>query len=218
MGTFQESLTPIFKLEGSLMYVQNKTIIIVCEGPSERAYIQELNRYLEEEEIPLNFIPRPSNGGLYTLVQKKYREVRKNNRSTRIIIWVDWDRYQRNDNCDMDNYQSKPDDIPNFLFSYQNFEDFLSMHCNRSEMQKWWSSCVSRNHFTTPSHSKEYIPVFVTFIGGHYSKGELPITIDRQSLNNLKIHQRDTSIPFKCDFAKELFRLIDTEEYDLFSV
>lgn len=29
------------------MYVQNKSIIVVCEGPSERAYLQELNRYLD---------------------------------------------------------------------------------------------------------------------------------------------------------------------------
>ncbi len=194
------------------MYAQNKTIIIICEGASQRAYIQELNRYFEEEEIPLNFIPRPSNGGQYTHVVRKYREVRKDNRTTRIIIWVDWDRYQRNDNCDMDNYQRKPDDIPNFLFSYQNFEDFLSMHFDHSKMQRWWASCVSRDHFTTPSHSKEYIPAFIAFIGGNYSKGEMPINIDCHSLNNLKMHQRDTSIPFKCDAAKELFRLIETEE------
>lgn len=37
------------------MYIQNRNIIIVCEGPSEKAYIQELNRYLEEEDIPLHF-------------------------------------------------------------------------------------------------------------------------------------------------------------------
>jgi len=194
------------------MHVQNTPIIVVCEGASERAYIQELNRYLEEEEIPLNVIPRPSNGGLYTLVVKKYREVRKNNRSTRIIIWVDWDRYQRNDNRDMDNYQSKPDDIPNFLFSYQNFEDFLCMHYDQSEMKKWWTSCISRDHFTTPSHGKEYIPAFNTFIGRTYSKGEMPIHIDCHSLNNLRIHQRDTSVPFSCDFAEELFTLIDADE------
>ena len=63
MGIFQESHIHIFDLEGSLMYVQNKIIIIMCEGASEKAYIQELNRYLEEEGIPLHFIPRPWNGG-----------------------------------------------------------------------------------------------------------------------------------------------------------
>jgi uncharacterized membrane-anchored protein len=33
------------------MYVRNRNIIIVCEGASEKAYIQELKRYLEEKEI-----------------------------------------------------------------------------------------------------------------------------------------------------------------------
>ncbi len=135
------------------MYVQNKTIIIVCEGASEKAYIQELNRYLEEEDIPLHFIPRPSNGGQYSPVVQKYKEVRKHNKTTRILIWVDWDRYQRNDNSDMDNYRKKPGDIPDFLFSHMNFEDFLSMHRDRAEMERWGTSCVGRDHFTTPSHS-----------------------------------------------------------------
>lgn len=151
------------------MYTRNQNIIIVCEGASEKAYIQELNRYLEEEDIPLHFIPRPSNGGQYSPVVKKYREVRKDNRTARILIWVDWDRYLRNDNADMDNYLKKPSDIPDFHFSYMNFEDFLSMHHEQSKMQKWWTSCVSRNHFTTPSHSNDYLPAFNDFIGGRYA-------------------------------------------------
>ncbi len=193
------------------MYVLNKTMIIVCEGASEKAYIQELNRYLEKEDIPLRFIARPSNGGQYAPVVKKYREVRKDNRTTRILIWVDLDRYQRNDNSDMDNYRSKPDDIPDFLFSRMNFEDFLSMHSDRSEMEEWWTSCVGRGHFTTPSHGSEYMPAFAAFIGGDYSKGDMPIDIDCHSLNNLRAHQNDPSVPFKCGFAKELFRLMEAE-------
>jgi hypothetical protein len=194
------------------MYVRNRNIIIVCEGASEKAYIQELNRYLEEEDIPLHFIPRPSNGGQYSPVVKKYREVREDNRTAKILIWVDWDRYRRNDNADMDNYRKKSSDIPDFLFSYMNFEDFLSMHHDRSQMQRWWTSCVSRDHFTTPSHSNEYMPAFKAFIGGDYAKGDMPLAIKCNLLENLRTHQNDSSVPFKCDFAKELFTLIDTIE------
>lgn len=140
---------------------------------------------------------------------KKYREVRKDNRTARILIWVDWDRYLRNDNADMDNYRNKSNDIPDFLFSYMNFEDFLSMHLNRDKMEKWWISCNSRHHFDIPSHSKEYISAFRKWIGETYEKGEMPLPIDRQSLENLRTHQDDPSVPFKCDFAKELFRLMD---------
>ncbi len=190
------------------MYIQNRNIIIVCEGASEKAYIQELNRYLEEEDIPLHFIPRPSNGGQFSPVVKKYREVRKENRTASILIWVDWDRYQRNDNADLDNYRRKSNDIPDFLFSYQNFEDFLSMHCDRSKMEWWWTSCVGRLHFATPLHSKEYMPAFRLLIGETYEKGDIPIDIDCRSLENLRTHQNDPTVPFKCDFAKELFRLM----------
>jgi len=58
MEPFQESPIHIFNREGLLMYVRNRNIIIVCEGASEKAYIQELKRYLEEEDIALHFIPR----------------------------------------------------------------------------------------------------------------------------------------------------------------
>lgn len=160
----------------------------MCEGASEKAYIQELNRYLEEEDIPLRFIPRPSNGGQYTPVVRKYKEVRRDNKTTEIFIWVDYDRYQRNDNSDADNYRSKSDDIPNFLFSNKNFEDFLCMHLNRSEMVRWWTSCVGRDHFSTPSHSNEYMPVFRAFIGENYEKGAMPINISCHTLNNLRLH------------------------------
>lgn len=191
------------------MYVPNKIIIVVCEGPSERAYLQEMNRYFDEEGIPIHFIPMSSGGGDYVNIEKKFRAVRKGNHRSEILIWADWDIYQRNNHSNMEHYQSKPEDIPDFLFSRKNFEDFLSMHCDRSEMNKWISSCVGRNHFITPSHSSEYIPDFITFIGGRYEKGDMPIEITDQSLNNLKTHQNDPSIPFKCDFAKVLFELID---------
>lgn len=190
------------------MYEQRKSMTVVCEGASEKAYIQKLNRYLEEEDIPLHFFPRPSNGGQYTQVVRKFKEARKNNSTARILIWVDWDRYRRNDNADMDNYRKRSKDIPDFLFSYMNFEDFLSMHLDRDEMEKWWTSCNGRHHFDTPSHSKEYMPAFRSFIGETYDKGEIPIEIDCHNLGNLRSHQNDPSVPFKCDFAGELFRLM----------
>jgi hypothetical protein len=100
-----------------------------------------------------------------------------------------------------------------------NFEDFLSMHCDRLEMQRWWTSCVSRDHFIIPSHNNEYLPTFKTFIGGNYTKGDMPLTINRYLLENLRTHQEDTSVPFKCDFAGKLFELIDScthrDDYEL---
>ncbi len=193
------------------MYVQKKIIIIVCEGTSERAYIQELNRLLKEENIPLSFIPRSSDGGQYSKVESEYKKARKDNRNTRILIWIDWDRYQRNDNLDMDNYKKKPTGIPEFLFSYQNFEDFLFMHKETEDLEKWIMFCSGKNHFHSPLHSAEYIETFKSLFNNNYSKGEIPIDINSDSLNNLQKHQNDQSIKFKCDFARELFNLINLE-------
>ncbi len=189
------------------MFKQKTIILLVCEGPSERAYIQKLNRYFDEEEIPLQFIARPSNGGQFSQVIRKYREQKRNNKKSIIKIWVDWDIYLRNDAKNMDHYKAKPSDIPDFLFSYLNYEDFLTMHLDSEILNKWRLSCNKRNHFTSPSHSSEYIEEFVKFIG-NYSKGEIPFEINKQSLDNLKKHQEDSSIPFKCDFADELFYLL----------
>jgi len=189
------------------MFRQKIIIIVVCEGPSERAYIQELNRYFDEEEILLQFVAKPSNGGQFSLVKSKYREVRQNNKKSIIKIWVDKDRYFRNDASDMDHYKAKPLDIPDFLFSYMNYEDFLTMHLSSEKLNNWLFFCNKRNHFTAPSHSSEYLSEFVKFIG-NYSKGEIPFEINKQTLENLKKHQEDSSIPFKCDFADELFCLL----------
>lgn len=96
----------------------------------------------------------------------------------------------------MDNYQNKPSSIPNFLFSYMNFEDFLSMHLEQDKVNRWWVLCNGRNHFNSPSHSSEYISEFEEFIG-EYRKGDMPIDFDCHSLDNLKINQENESIPFK---------------------
>jgi hypothetical protein len=64
MEPFQESPIHIFNREGLLMYVRNRNIIIVCEGASEKAYIQELNRYLEEKEIHCILSPAARDFGL----------------------------------------------------------------------------------------------------------------------------------------------------------
>jgi hypothetical protein len=48
--------------------------IILCEGESEIAYIQELNRYLRENECDFIFIPKLIGSGFFTDVHKKHKE------------------------------------------------------------------------------------------------------------------------------------------------
>lgn len=186
-----------------------KTIIVVCEGASENAYIQELNRFLDENKQPFRFIAKPSNGGMFSHVIRKYNEIRRDNSRTEVLIWVDWDRYCRNDNGDKDNYDRKAKGIPDFLFSYHNFEDFLVMHFDRSIVDEWVVSCISRDHFKNPSHSKEYEKAFNALIKDAYIKGELPIEINSNTLKHLREHQNDSGIFFTCGFAQKFLELID---------
>src|SRR5690554_5613842 len=104
------------------MIKTKQAIIIVCEGPSEEAYIQELNRIFREKECHFLLIPRTSEGGDYKTVVNKYKSVRKNNPRDQIYIWVDFDLYKRNDKGNYDKYKNKPSHIPEFLFSKMNFE------------------------------------------------------------------------------------------------
>ena len=110
------------------MEARQQVHIIICEGTSEAVYLQELNRFLREEEIPLVYKPESCDGGQYSNVVRKYKKTRKNNPRSTIHICVDFDIYLRNDNSNWTSYETRPKDIPEFLFTTMNFEDFLSLH------------------------------------------------------------------------------------------
>ena len=56
---------------------QQEVHIIVCEGSSEVAYLQELNRLLREKEIPLVYIHKSCDGGQYSKVVRTYKKAKK---------------------------------------------------------------------------------------------------------------------------------------------
>ena len=178
-----------------------KTVLVVCEGASERAYIQELNRFFREEEIPFNMVAFVCEGGDFTKVVRAYRKVRRLNPNSELLIWVDYDRYARDDRGDMDKYRHKDSDIPDFLFTTMNFEDLLSLHFEKPKLSEWIGVCTQRNHFIEPMTASEYMEPFMEFIGTSYHKGDMPfeLTIDR--LENLRRNLADPSVGFGCDFA-----------------
>jgi hypothetical protein len=192
----------------------NEIILVICEGASEKAYIQELNRYFREKEIFYNFVPKPSDGGAYSKVVKKFRQVRTENRHAKIIIWVDFDLYMRNEKGDMDRYSSKPQDIPDFSFSRMNFEDFLSLHFEKPTLDNWIVTCTGSNHFTIPMHSVEYVPLFEVFLDIPYNKGKIPFSFSDSLVSNLRKNIEDRNVPFKCDFATYFLGLINQQKID----
>ena len=181
--------------------VQTCALPIFCEGASEKAYLQELNRYLDDKDYPFIFVAKPINNGHYKPATLKYKSVKKDNPHSDIHIWVDKDTYIRNDEGDGDKYKNKPKTIPDFLFSYNNFEDFLSMHLPDDLLAKWQNICSSNNHFENPMHSVTYEPLYNDNIINGYKKGEMPFAIDGGHIEKLLQNQENKGIYFKSDLA-----------------
>lgn len=59
-----------------------KSIIVICEGKSEKKYLQELNKFLRETSVDnsIAFIPKEVGTGHYNEVVKRYRNERKLNK------------------------------------------------------------------------------------------------------------------------------------------
>ena len=169
--------------------------IIVCEGESEWAYFQRLQSFLDQQplangvfETPLRFIVPQRvivKNGNFGHLQNRYRRERQANRNASIQIWTDFDLYHRNDNHCAELYTRKPNGIPNFLFSFHNFEDFFALHFDDAHFQQWLDF-GNRGHFTSPLHSVGYLPE-IRMIFPDYNKGTLPADfITWNSLQNLK--------------------------------
>ena len=181
--------------------------VIVSEGSSERAYIQQLRSFLankmpvaDDFRPRLDLIPKVTNngagGGQFALVQQTYRKCRKADKRTPIMVWVDADIYVRNEGVveerNAKSYAGKKN-LPDFLFSVMNFEDFLALHFDDDIFEKWYEA-FSPQHFKVPMHGSQHMPIFVKIWQEHanrnsckpYSKGDLPSGfISLHSLKNL---------------------------------
>lgn len=182
---------------------------IVCEGESEWTYLQRLQGFLDDQEsdafeTPLNFIA-PKRGivktGSFGKMKSRYNATRMENKNTSIKIWADFDLYHRNDQKCAEHYAAKTNGIPEFHFSFHNFEDFFALHFNGAALQEWlhFGGLAGKRHFSTPLHSKDYLPE-IKRIFPDYAKGGLPADfVSWDSLKNLKanlVHQ-PTSNPQK---------------------
>ncbi len=183
------------------LYTQ-KPYIILCEGSSEYAYIQILNRILNDKNI--SFVAKGIGTGHFSDVEKAYKKQCKENKKLEKVIWVDKDIYKRNEQSNQMKYLSKKQSIPDFLFTTYNFEDFLAMHLDDNISDNWHQILNKQNHFNMPLKSDKYIPLIKEniYIFNNYEKGNIPfkITIDHIK-QAYKIHQKST-INFKCDFLE----------------
>jgi hypothetical protein len=180
--------------------------VLVCEGESEWAYLQRLSAYLVQQpvmddpfETPLRIIA-PSRAvaknGSFKSLARQFREMRQENKRSDIKVWADFDLYHRNDNHCAEAYRGKPNGIPDFYFSFHNFEDFYALHLGAPQHQAW-RAFGQQGHFAQPLHSVDYFPAFTQIVAG-YQKGVIPVDfISWESLANLKhnLANRPTSNP-----------------------
>ena len=187
---------------------QNNVIIVICEGQSEVAYIQELNRLFREMEIKAVLLPVCVGTGFFHDVQMTYKRKRKENPRTAIRIWVDWDIYARNERDCMDNYSGKAKGIPDFYFSRQNFEDFLVTHLPKNQLDNWVNICRQHGHLESPLQADEYMELLHANIFSSYSKGMIPFELSNDMLKQMMTNQEQVDLPFHCDFAKVIRMLM----------
>ncbi len=181
--------------------------IVICEGDSEWAYLQRLQSFLDAQpmadgvfEPPLRFIVPERlvvKNGAFGKLRSRYNKTRKENRHVASIqIWTDFDLYHRNDlNC-ATRYAAKTASIPDFLFSFHNFEDFYALHWEGDSLEEWLRF-GKEGHFARPLYADDYLPAIKRIFPG-YAKGGLPAEfITWRSLKNLKsnLSHQPTSNP-----------------------
>lgn len=169
--------------------------IIVCEGESERAYLQRLQSFLDAQAVqagtfdpPLRFIAVLAGTGTFGRLKSTYNATRRANKTAFIEIWADFDLFHRNHGGCADNYAAKTGGIPDFLFSFHNFEDFFALHFDGEPLAEWlkFGSPAGLRHFITPLHADGYLPE-IQRIFPRYAKGGMPADfVSWASLRNLK--------------------------------
>ena len=194
-----------------MAFPQNSFLIIVCEGESEVAYIQELNRLFRELEISATVHPVCVGTGFFSNVVAAYRNARRANPRTDIQIWVDWDVYARNERQCLDAYSRKGKSIPSFCFSRQNFEDFLTTHLAENELARWLEVCRNSGHLMTPLHSEQYIPLFRETLFPRYSKGDIPFLLTQERIERMLQNQDKGEMPLHCDFADTIRYILSNQ-------
>ncbi len=184
----------------SEIFKTHKTYIILCEGSSEYAYIQILNRILNEHNISIVLNPVLLRNGHFATVKNKVEEYTHKDRKN-LKVWVDKDIYTRNEQNNQMKYLRKKQSIPDFLFTTYNFEDFFIMHLDDNIIIQWEQKLIKRNHFNMPLISDEYIALLKNSITlfKKYQKGVIPCDITLDNIKQAyKTHQA-TNIKFKSD-------------------
>ncbi|GHU21360.1 hypothetical protein FACS189472_13950 [Alphaproteobacteria bacterium] len=170
----------------------NRIIKVVCEGRSESAYLNQINRFLKENSIKIIFSPVSTDGGHFNVIKKKLQELGYLKKKTayqnrELIIWVDKDVYERNEQKNKDKYEDFIQKYPllTFCFNRFSFEDFYILHFDAETVIKWYDLCRKKGHFNVPIESKVCENLILGIVS-NYEKGDISSEfINKDSLKNL---------------------------------
>lgn len=186
----------------------NSVYLVICEGDSEIAYVQELNRFLNEQGCRVVLQTVNAGGGGFSSVRQCCRD-RKTRRNGRTFVMADRDIYFRNDNGCGEALEQDKDLLPPFLFQSWNFEDFLLMHFPAELVGEWRKLSRINGHLRDPKCANDYRPIYDEFCRNHaevlgydlpYEKGDMPFELSTRHMENLMKNSSD-EFP-KSDFAK----------------
>ena len=192
-----------------------KPYLLICEGDSEFAYIQELNRFLNERGMPIVFLAHNAGGGGFRNLRQVCRAI-KTRKNGRTFIMADEDVYRRDDDGNGAAYERERDCLPPFLFQRWNFEDFLLMHYPPAIVSSWREVAERIGHLVNPKRSDEYLPVFKAFCDRNqetlrflfpYEKGDVPFGMTQAHVDNLLANNATKSFPHS-GFAELLGKLM----------
>ena len=175
--------------------------IVICEGLSEYAYIQELNRLLIRGRYSTPYIPALPESGNFSSITKEFKNQKKKNKNSDVLIWVDKDIYVRQ-KADSTKYSMKKSYIPDFLFSVWNFEDFLVLHKERKEILFWQEKCSEFGHLSHPCSAEEHLKLFRKYMFPDYEKGTLPFDLTRERIELLFSNLKMSDYKFSCEFLE----------------
>jgi|GEM_PF-3495330 len=195
-----------------------ENIRFYCEGDTEYNYINELNRFLRDEECyDFNLYPKKIEFTADNFVSVVTKEIRKlNGIFYQVYFWIDFDIFKRKgmnrndiqasiDNLIIPRSAKLKDNHIIAAFNVMNGEDFLVLHCNDDNIEKWERICNSRNHFNNPMIADVYYPLFEREIMPGYRKGVIPKgLIDLITLKQVIVNNDNTSIRFESGIVEAL--------------
>lgn len=209
----------VAELLDGLKLSNRQPCIILCEGESERTYVQMINKLFKFKDTScVVFKAVCVQCGYWDKLQKAYKKACKDNPKCSIFSFIDHDIYLRESDMDRNGkyFNLLNDDniiAKSVLFSHMNFEDVLMLHLDKKILKDWIDVMNAYNHFNAPLFAKEYVPIFDNFCNVHkdelpdnwsslYVKGVIPFELTKERILTMVDNLSVPECPIKFQFGE----------------